>query len=150
MSKKESSFLKGLALILMFWHHLFGCGTFLTNGVYYDYKPLLGQVDGAFASGCKLCISLFAFASGYGLYKAYYQPQNDYKKIADLMLKFLIQYWTIMVLVAIPYLIYFNGFHPQYLFVNLFALIHDDVMLYVSLSWYVKVQILFLLHQNEA
>lgn len=59
--------------------------------------------------------------------------------------KFLITYWTIVFFVAVPYLIFFHKFEPKWIPINLFALLHDDEKLYVSLSWYIKVYLEFLI-----
>lgn len=146
MDKYETVELKAFAVMLMFWHHLFGCGTCLTGGIEYEWIPFFGStiIEEFVGMGCKLCISLFACASGYGIYKSYIN--NDrYAKIVSSICKFLMQYWIIVFLFAIPYLVLFDKFNADYLFVNLFALLHNDEMLYVSLSWYVKVNILFLM-----
>lgn len=144
MDKKESLRLKAFALMLMLWHHLFGCNWFLTNGEEFTYVQCFGKYDVILGQGSKLCIALFAFASGYGMYRSYIDNAR-YKKIWGMVFKFLIQYWIIMIFVAIPYLIMFDKFQIKYFFINLFALLHNDEILYVSLSWYVKVNLLFLL-----
>lgn len=71
MTKKQSDSIKGIALLLMFWHHLFGCGEFLVLQsnrwcpIFSErFAIKLGQ------SG-KVCIVMFLFCSGYGLYKSY-------------------------------------------------------------------------------
>lgn len=144
MDKNQSVSLKAFAVVLMFWHHLFGCDTFLTNGIYYPYFSFGSEFEIVVALGGKLCISLFAFASGYGLYKSYVEKAN-YSKILTSIFKFLMEYWVVMFVVAIPYLLYFDKFNLDYLLVNLFTLLHNDEMLYVSLSWYVKVHLGFLI-----
>ncbi|MCQ2755136.1 MAG: acyltransferase [bacterium] len=143
MDKRESAGIKALAIIMMFWHHLFGCDTFLSNGIVLDYIPIFKGYDATIGIACKLCIALFAFSSGYGIQKSYIEKAK-YNKIILSIYKFLLQYWVIMFFVAIPYLIYFNKFNIEYLPINLFALLHNDEMLYVSLSWYVKVNLMFL------
>lgn len=144
MRRNETISLKGIAIILMFWHHLFGCGTFLTNGVSYVWVPAGGYLGTIFRAGCKICIAIFAVASGYGLYKSYIK-NNSPTKILPRIINFLLTYWTVIFCVAVPYLIYFKKFHIEYIWVNLFALLHNDQMLYVSLSWYVKVYLEFLI-----
>lgn len=146
MKIRESIELKAFAIMLMFWHHLFGCGTFLSKGIQYDWISCIGsiQMDVLFGKGSKLCVPLFAFVSGYGIYKSYILQKN-YLKIVKLIFKFLIQYWTVMFIIAIPYLLFFHKFHLKYMIVNLIAFLHNDEILYVSLSWYVKVNLLFLL-----
>ncbi len=50
-----------------------------------------------------------------------------------------------MFLIAVPYLIFSGKFEPEYLLINLFALLHNDDILYVSFSWYIKVYLTLLL-----
>lgn len=50
-----------------------------------------------------------------------------------------------MFFVAMPYLMVFKTFDLKVLGINLFALIHDDNIMYISFSWYVKVYLEFLL-----
>ena len=68
MSKNETVKIKGFAILLMMWHHLFGCGTFLVlesnTWLGSDFDYIIGR------SG-KICIALFVVLSGYGLYKSY-------------------------------------------------------------------------------
>ena len=144
MERNETTSLKAIAIILMFWHHLFGCGTLLTGGVSYVWMPSLGDVGMIFNMGCKICIAIFAATSGYGLYLSYIKTGSD-TKILPRIIKFLLTYWTVMFCIAVPYLIYFRKLNIEYIWVNLFALLHNDEMLYVSLSWYVKVYLEFLI-----
>lgn len=145
MSKNETLQLKGIALIIMFCHHLFGCGTFLMLKD-NEWIPCFGKYDYIFSSGFKICIGLFAAVSGYGLYKSYIIKDN-YSALVGRIATFLITYLTILFGVAIPYLIFFQKFDSRYLFLNIFALLHNDKMLYLSFSWYVKVylELLFIL-----
>ncbi len=145
MNTKDTKELQAVAIILMMWHHLFGTGTFLIlesstwSALNKNAIILLGQ------SG-KICIAVYLICSGYGLYKSFINcdivPQkSNFRRV----LSFLIRYWLVVFVVAIPYLIFTGKFQPQYLFVNLFALLHNDQMLYVSFSWYVKLYLLILL-----
>lgn len=143
MSKKETEQLKGVALILLFWHHLFGCGNVLMLDE-NKWIPCFGINDSIYGEGSKICIGIFAAVSGYGLYKSYISIDQNGSWIKRIF-TFLITYWTMMFCLAIPYLIYFNKFNPEWMLINLFALLHNDQMLYLSLSWYVKVYLEILL-----
>lgn len=146
MNKEETLEIKGLAIILMFWHHLIGCGSFLLLVENQMWIPCFGSYDVILGKGSKVCIALFAAASGYGLYKSYIgRPSiKGFSAIGKRAGTFLITYWT-MFLIAIPYLTLFEKFHPEWIPINLFALLHNDEMLYLSFSWYVKVYIEILL-----
>lgn len=146
VNKEETLEIKGLAIILMFWHHLIGCGSFLFLTENQTWVPCFGSYDVILGEGSKVCIALFAAASGYGLYKSYIGSPSvkGLSAIGKRAGTFLITYWT-MFLIAMPYLAIFGKFHPEWIPVNLFALLHNDEMLYLSFSWYVKVYIEILL-----
>lgn len=145
MEKCESRQIKGIAIILMYIHHLFGCGTFLV--IAEENTTLIGESGVILAYGAKICISIFVIISGYGIYKSYLSCKNTKKWLRRRILNFLLAYWVMLFLLAIPYLLWYHKFNLSYMFVNLFALLHNDEMLYLSFSWYVKVylEILILL-----
>ena len=82
---------------MMMWHHLFLKGRFETYSIIFT--PLTAEQVTRIASYCKLCVSLFAFISGYGLWKSYtstkYSPQ---KWCLQRYLKTFSGYWFIVIL----------------------------------------------------
>ena len=142
ITSTKSEHLKGIALLLLMFHHLFGVE-------YLDgWRAVIPGTEGASyvigASG-KICLAMFLFCSGYGLYKSYISkdaPKKTY--ILQRLIKTLIPYWLVMV-VTIAYLVFAGKFEPKYIFVNLFALIHNDNILYVSFSWFIKLYVLLIL-----
>lgn len=58
MDKKETVCIKGIAIILMFFHHLVGCEDFLMSANYLP-KPILGEFEVNLARQSKICIALF-------------------------------------------------------------------------------------------
>ena len=131
--------LKAVALILLMIHHLFGCD-FLQDWV----SPVKGA-EIVFGVSGRICLAMFLFCSGYGLYKSYIikdDPPKGY--IPQKIIKTLIPYWVIMLL-AVAVLICLGKFEPAYIPSNLFAWIHEDNILYVSFSWYIKLHLLILL-----
>ena len=127
----------------MFIHHLFGFNGFLVPqyNQWISVIPYGNQI----ALGCKLCIPLFSFVSGYGLYVSYINKSHPRKGIILKIVDFLIPFWLVTFFIAIPALDYLNKLNIRYLPVSLFALLHDDNMLYVSFTWYVKVYLEYLL-----
>ncbi len=81
MDKVETLQIKGTAIVLMFWHHLFGCGNFLMLPE-NPWLPCLGRYDAMLGTGSKLCIALFTVVSGYGLYKSYIYIEPIQKDIS--------------------------------------------------------------------
>lgn len=142
MNKSDSKRLQGLAILLMFMHHLFGSGTFLVPDQSLWHESQLAIMIGGAA---KVCVAIFVVTSGYALYESYIRPEKKKKSLLKRWVSFLMQYWVIMFFVAIPYLIIAGKMVWGTLPINLFALLHNDEILYVSFSWYVKLYVMFLL-----
>lgn len=86
LTKQDTIAIKGIAILLMLWHHLF------LSTVEY------GVWANSFSSIAKLCVALFLFVSGYGLTKQYAKLENPYFKntvkfLALRYLKFFLPYW---------------------------------------------------------
>lgn len=142
ITSEKTQHLKGIALLLLMWHHLFGV-EYLTG-----WSAIIPGTEGASyvigASG-KICLAMFLFCSGYGLFKSYINKETVSKTyILKRLVKTLIPYWIVMI-IAIAYLIFAGKFEAKYIFVNLFALIHSSEILYVTFSWFIKLYVLLLL-----
>lgn len=75
MTKKQSTMLQGVAILMMVYHHLFSFAT-----VYESLFPFM-QADTVrrIAWFCKLCVGIFAFVSGYGMYHVMHsQPKERF------------------------------------------------------------------------
>lgn len=68
--KESSTALKGIAIIMMLFHHCFR-KTFLFEEYTISFFPLSQQTVVNLAFVSKICVSIFAFISGYGLYLGY-------------------------------------------------------------------------------
>ncbi len=68
LSKSDTTAIKGIAILLMLWHHLF------LNTIAY------GILTHSLAVVFKVCVALFLFVSGYGLTKQYSQLEKPYFK----------------------------------------------------------------------
>ena len=127
---------KGVALIMMFWHHLFGC-ELMTN-----WSAIIPGTEGiayVIGTSCKMCLGMFLFCSGYGMYRSYISKE----KTPDLyvlrrLIKTFIPYWLIMIF-TIVYLIIAQKFESQHLFINTFVLYIYDDKLYVSFAWFILI-----------
>ena len=142
ITSEKTLYLKAIALLLLMWHHLFGV-EYLSG-----WSAIIPGTEGASyvtgASG-RICLAMFLFCSGYGLYKSYINKEStDKTYILKRLAKTLIPYWMVMI-IAIAYLIYAGKFEPKYIFVNLFALLHSTDILYVTFSWFIKLYVLLLL-----
>lgn len=62
---------------MMMWHHCFLSGRF--TGYTISFYPLIERQVVNIATFFKICVSLFAFVSGYGLYVSFYRFRNKGK-----------------------------------------------------------------------
>lgn len=78
LSRKDTKIIKGIAIVLMLIHHLWGFSYRLYGGelksiiTVFDYP--LPLVLGAFG---RICVSLFMFLGGYGMYVSNYGKKFD-------------------------------------------------------------------------
>lgn len=63
LSIQDSNVLKGVALILLLWHHLF----YVDNGMFSDINVWGYGLTNQIGQLGKVCVALFVFLSGYGL-----------------------------------------------------------------------------------
>lgn len=94
LSKADTTTIKGIAILLMLWHHLF------LNTIAY------GILTHSLAVVFKVCVALFLFVSGYGLTKQYSQLEKPYfKNTIKFLLRryvnFFLPYWFYFVLVVL-------------------------------------------------
>ncbi|MBQ6568637.1 MAG: acyltransferase family protein, partial [Clostridia bacterium] len=173
-TKRHSVFFKGLAIILLVLHHLFGCRTFLvdpdikwvgipffniigSNEARGAAAPLFGKFKESggmsllgFELGDfgKLGLSLFIFISGYGIFCAisrYRTVKEMYRAVAVRLKNFLVRWWVILALIAVPVAICLKKFSFKLLLVNILPVICDFKTLFIGFSWYVWVYVMFLL-----
>lgn len=144
MSKTETAQIKAVALLVMFWYHLFATDGYMVLPENVWSSILSEQFVVTVAKTGGYSLFLFLFCSGYGLYFSGVSRRMSIRDWLARFLRILIPYWLIMA-VTIAYLAARGRFQPGYLAVNLFALHHDDNVLYVSFSWFIKVYLEMLL-----
>lgn len=110
LTRQDTQVMKGIAIIAMLCHHLYGCPP-ETGEPYYSGVLLWLGILG------KVCVSLFLFCSGYGL-AANYKPQamlDDAKFIAKRLVKFYANYWVIFaIFVPISIFVFHRSFTDVY------------------------------------
>ena len=115
-TKKESMSIKGIAILMMIWHHCFLAGRFEDYEIVF--LPLAQSQVVNVASFCKICVSLFAFVSGYGLYISFIKDLSQGGHwIKNRLIRLLSGYWFIVLLAWIvcfmidgrTYTFYFEG-----------------------------------------
>lgn len=100
-TKEKSAILKGCAIIMMVYHHCFLSGRFENYSI--SFWPLSVSAVTHIASFFKICVSLFAFISGYGLllsYQGYVAKTERADRgnwIVERLVKTLSSYWFVLV-----------------------------------------------------
>ena len=94
LSKQDTTIIKGIAICLMLWHHLF-----LNTMEYGTAVHSLAQVF-------KVCVALFLFVSGYGLTRRFSSLEKPYiKNTVKFLLRryvsFFLPYWFCFVVVVL-------------------------------------------------
>ena len=140
MTKKQSAVLQGVAILMMVYHHLF------SFAVEYDSLLPFVQADTArrMAWFCKLCVGIFAFVSGYGIYYVLKSRQEErfwgrlLTEYRGMLLRILRLYGKMWLVLAIYMWIFFGllrqPFMPEQLLGNLTALNPT----YNGAWWYVE------------
>lgn len=71
MNKRASSIAKGIGILMMFCHHLFYSSELIarkTVGLTLVFEPLGRHYLVLLAQGCKACVAVFVFITGYGTF----------------------------------------------------------------------------------
>ncbi|MBQ7521553.1 MAG: acyltransferase [Clostridia bacterium] len=109
--KRQTNIAKGIALCMLLWHHLF-------YNVPEQYKLFTSlyitansiPVESFIADFCKICVSIFLFLSGYGLYKSWTSYKHEHSVNGNLklgkqfvfvrnhLLKLMGEYWFIFII----------------------------------------------------
>lgn len=103
LTKEHSKMLYGVAIVLMVVHHLF-C---LPQRLNCEYYSILGNgIVEKIAWFCKICVAIYAFISGYAIYKKCHYKEgekfnfftrlgNYYLTALKQLLGFLTRYWIV-------------------------------------------------------
>lgn len=98
-SRQDTKFIKGIAIILMFYHHLF-CFPDRIQGVSYTslfsiQGHTAADIIGSFG---KICVALFVFLSGYGTYKQLSGASNPSQVLGKKLLGLYKIYWEVLII----------------------------------------------------
>lgn len=109
ITSKQSVMLQGLAAAMMLYHHLF----IRPDMLFVEYSTLLGETrEIRLALFCKLCVSIYAFVSGYGMCSVFLRAasegkegtrffallRQDYTLVLQKLLRFFSIYWFCVLL----------------------------------------------------
>lgn len=114
LSLKDTNVLKGVALLLLLWHHLF----YKENGLYDDLYIAGHGLVNELGIVSKVCVAIFVFLSGYGLVKS--SQGKEMKAMTfywNRMSKLLLNYWVIWLL-FVPIGVFLFGRTFELVYVN--------------------------------
>lgn len=142
---------------MMLWHHCFLAGRFENYSIIFS--PLAESQIVNIASFFKICVSLFAFVSGYGLYLSFTKnsSQGGYW-IKNRLIRLLSGYWFIVLLAWIvcflvdgrTYAFYFEG---KSIWLGLWTMLIEflglsnffNLSLFNGSWWYISAAVVFVL-----
>lgn len=141
--------MSAVGVLLMIAHHLFGFSDYLLPSVSWHPLAKVGgiEIERIVAAFGKICVSLFAFNSGYVAWKfrhSYSSPKPLFKRWAT----FLLSYWMVMAVFVLYALIIDDPIpSDKDLFMNLIGLHTGPYESYVNVAfaWYVAYYLTFLL-----
>ena len=96
MSKETSTILKGVAILMMLWYHLF-----LGTDLHELCQPLVyihGKALVSYLANAAYPVSFFMILSGYGLTYVYRQSRLNIKSQGKRLLKLYVHYWLILII----------------------------------------------------
>ena len=97
-TKKHTLICKGIALLLMYFHHLF-YNQSVFEGFNIIWTPISEETAVWIAAKCKVCVAIFVFLSGYGYAKKYKDIKTiKLKNAVASYLKLMIGFWIIYIL----------------------------------------------------
>ena len=101
---RQTNIAKGIAILLLLWHHVFfddeSRYSMFTSVLWFRDVPIECRA----AVFCKVCVAIFMFLSGYGIYKSYEKSCNDanFKSnvsfIKNRLIKTLSSYWFVFII----------------------------------------------------
>lgn len=147
--RNEAMIISAVAILLMVWHHLFGFRDYLIGHNGWDSVLTVRgiEIERMLAAFGKICVSIFAFNTGYVIYK----QRDRYKSVTYCLrrgLAFLVSYWMVMLLfIAFGYVCGQPLPGIDAMALNVIGLATGPDMPYVNVAfaWYVTYYIVFLI-----
>lgn len=102
-TKSDTKVVKGIAIILMLYHHLFAFPDRLPEGIQYVSAFSLSGETISYWIGLfgKICVALFTFMAGYGTYYSCKNKDDNRKAIYNKLKSLYILFWQVFI-VFIP------------------------------------------------
>lgn len=160
LTKNDSFALKGVAILMMLFHHLYW-DEMLFDDQSVSFFPLSQSSVVSIALFFKICVSIFAFITGYGLLKSVskidFDRKNVFKWNITRLIKTMSGFWLIyvlsfivsMIIDARPLEVYFGGSRAKgvlYVLLDFLGLANFfDTPTLNSTWWYMSAAIVFIL-----
>lgn len=108
-SVEITTYIKGIAIVLMICNHLYLIPDFIFPENQYISIAIGSKTLAAYIGGFgKICVGIYTLLTGIGLYHTYQIRQNAYRHTLKKLIDFLETYWLTLFLVFIP-VMYFTG-----------------------------------------
>lgn len=143
LSKNKSNVLKFIAVVLMILFHTFAFSERIEG---YSYISLLSINNVPFefyiSKIGQICVSIFIFLSGYGMYIKYGNQKKVYRNIFEKLFRFYLNYCTVF-LIFIPLGIIMGkySFNLKYLLLNFIGIKSS----YNGEWWFVRLYVMLLI-----
>lgn len=109
LTKQDSAALKGIAILLMIFHHCFLDPSRFAGHI-VSFAPFSQSAIVSLSYFSKICVGIFAFISGYGLYLSAVKQPRSAKAVSGWTVSRLIKtmsgYWLVYILALITTWIY--------------------------------------------
>lgn len=109
LTKQDSAALKGIAILLMIFHHCFLDPSRFAGHI-VSFAPFSQSAIVSLSYFSKICVGIFAFISGYGLYLSAIKQPRSAKAVSGWTVSRLIKtmsgYWLVYILALITTWIY--------------------------------------------
>lgn len=135
-TKKHTEIIKGIAILLMLFHHFFGFPSWHVEGISYIGIPFrVNTAEYVLGQFGHICVAIFAFLTGYGMFFSY-QSGNTVRKTAKKLSGFLFSYWLVLFGVAIPINLALGKTDITFMLILKNMVAYDCSL--VSFAWYVR------------
>ncbi len=106
-SREDTKKVKGFAIMAMLLHHLFAFPARIAGGgVWSFFGPSNNGLISLLGNFCKICVPLFLFLGGYGIY---IQAKNKKYTILSSIKKLYLAYWKVFIIfIPIAFLLFSN------------------------------------------